>query len=32
MHTHYPKIEEDNEPPKMVSAKKNLETPKNLIN
>jgi hypothetical protein len=32
MHTHYPKIEEDNEIPKVLSAKQNLETPENLIN
>jgi hypothetical protein len=30
MHTQYPKIEEDNEIPKVLSAKRNLETPKNL--
>jgi hypothetical protein len=32
MHTQYPKIEEDNELPKVLSAKQNLETPKNQIN
>jgi hypothetical protein len=32
MHTQYPKIEEDNELPRVLSAKQNLETPKNLIN
>jgi hypothetical protein len=30
MHTQYPKIEEDNEFPKVLSTKKNLETPENL--
>jgi hypothetical protein len=32
MHTQYPKIKEDNELPNVLSAKQNLETPKNLIN
>jgi hypothetical protein len=32
MHTQYPKIEEDDEIPKVLSAKQNLETPENLIN
>jgi hypothetical protein len=32
MHTHYPKIEEDHEIPKVLAAKQNLETPENLIN
>jgi hypothetical protein len=32
MYTQYPKIEEDNELPKVLSAKQNLETPENLIN
>jgi hypothetical protein len=32
MHTQYPKIKEDNEFSKVLSAKQNLETPKNLIN
>jgi hypothetical protein len=32
MHTRYPKIEEDNELPKVLSAKQNLETRENLIN
>jgi hypothetical protein len=32
MHALYPKIEEDNELPKVLSAKQNLKTPKNLIN
>jgi hypothetical protein len=31
MHTQYPKIEEDNEIPKVVSVKQNLESPENLI-
>jgi hypothetical protein len=31
MHTQYPMIEEDNELPKVLSAKQNLETPENLI-
>jgi hypothetical protein len=30
MHTQYPKIEEDNEIPKVLSAKQNLKTPENL--
>jgi hypothetical protein len=32
MHNHYPKIKEDNELPKALTAKQNLKTPKNLIN
>jgi hypothetical protein len=32
MHTHYPKIKEDNEIPKVLSAKQNMEIPENLIN
>jgi hypothetical protein len=32
MHTQYSKIEEDNEFPKVISAKQNQETPGNLIN
>jgi hypothetical protein len=32
MHTQYPKNEEDNEIPKVVTAKQNLETLENLIN
>jgi hypothetical protein len=32
MHTQYPKIEEDNELPKVLSAKQNLGTHVNLIN
>jgi hypothetical protein len=32
MHTQYPKIEEDNELPKVLSAKENLDTPENMIN
>jgi hypothetical protein len=32
MLTQYPKIEEDNEFPKVLSAKQNLQTPENLIN
>jgi hypothetical protein len=32
MHTQYPKIEKDDEIPKVLSAKQNLETPENLIN
>jgi hypothetical protein len=32
MHTQYPKIEEDNEIPKVPSAKQKLKTPENLIN
>jgi hypothetical protein len=28
----YPKIKEDNEFPKVLSAKQNLKTPENLIN
>jgi hypothetical protein len=32
MHTQYPKIEEDNELPKVLSAEENLNTPENLIN
>jgi hypothetical protein len=31
MHTLYHKIKEDNEIPKVLSAKQNLETPENLI-
>jgi hypothetical protein len=30
MHTQYPKIKEDNEIPKVLSAKRNLKTPENL--
>jgi hypothetical protein len=32
MHTKYPKIKEENEIPKVLSAKQNLKTPENLIN
>jgi hypothetical protein len=32
MHTQYPKIKEDNEIQKFLSAKQNLETFENLIN
>jgi hypothetical protein len=32
MHSQYPKIKEDNEFSKVLSAKQNLETPENLIN
>jgi hypothetical protein len=32
MYTQYPQIDEDNELSKVLSAKRNLETPKNLIN
>jgi hypothetical protein len=32
MHTQYPKIEEDNEFQKVLSAKKKLKTSENLIN
>jgi hypothetical protein len=32
MHSKYTKIKEDNEFPKVLSAKQNLQTPKNLIN
>jgi hypothetical protein len=32
MHTQYPKIEEDNEISKVLSAKQNLKTSENLIN
>jgi hypothetical protein len=32
IHTQYPKIEEDNELPKVLTAKQNLKTPENLIN
>jgi hypothetical protein len=32
MQTQHPKIEEDNEISKVLSAKQNLETPENLIN
>jgi hypothetical protein len=31
MHTQYPNIKEDNKFPKVLSAKQNLKTPKNLI-
>jgi hypothetical protein len=31
MDTQYPKIKEDNEIPKVLSAKQNLETPRELI-
>jgi hypothetical protein len=31
MHTQYPNIKEDNELPKLLSAKRNLETPENPI-
>jgi hypothetical protein len=31
MHTQHPKIKEDNEISKVLSAKQNLKTPKNLI-
>jgi hypothetical protein len=32
MHSQYPKIKEDNEFSKVLSAKQNLETPENMIN
>jgi hypothetical protein len=32
MHTQYPKIKEDNEFPKVLLAKQNLETPGNMNN
>jgi hypothetical protein len=32
MHIEYPKIKEDKEFPKVISAKQNLETPENLNN
>jgi hypothetical protein len=32
MHTQYLKLEEDNEIPKVLTAKQNLKTPENLIN
>jgi hypothetical protein len=32
MHTQYLKIEEDNEIPKVLLAKQNLQTPENLMN
>jgi hypothetical protein len=32
MHTQYPKIKEDNEFTKVLSAKQNLKTPENLNN
>jgi hypothetical protein len=32
MHSQFLKIEEDNEIQKVLSAKQNLDTPKNLIN
>jgi hypothetical protein len=32
MHTQYPKIEEDNEIPNVLSVKQNMETPEKLIN
>jgi hypothetical protein len=31
MHTQYPKIEEDNELPKVLPAKQNLKSPENLM-
>jgi hypothetical protein len=32
IHTQYPKIEEDNKLPKVLTAKQNLKTSENLIN